>query len=147
MSATGWDSIVKHFAMLLMFLVSFSAAGAADLPYLSERLSRNPTYNKTLLNLLKGKSITPWLREYLANYNGVDTPGKLISVGKKPYEIYQVCEPHNCPGNFIYVLYDVGGERAVALLTIEDRDFRLFGNPNASEKDALFAASTGRWWN
>ena len=120
---------------------------AADLPYLFERLRRNPTYFQTLRELLRDKSLTPWLREYMRTRNGVDTPGKLISVGGKPYELYQVCEPHNCPGNFIYVLYDVGGEKAVALLTIEDRDFRFFGNPTPSEKDALFAASKGRWWN
>lgn len=138
-----------------LFLISLAlilagqppAAIAADLPYLFERLKRNPIYFTTLRELLRDKPLTPWLREYMRTRNGVDTPGKLISVGGKPYELYQVCQPHNCPGNFIYVLYDVGGERAVALLTIEDRDLRFFGNPNASEKDALFGASKGRWWN
>jgi hypothetical protein len=73
--------------------------------------------------------------------NGVDTPGKLVSVGGKPYELYQVCEPHNCPGNFIYVLFKIGGEEAVALLTIEGKEYRVFGDPTSTEKDALFDAS------
>jgi hypothetical protein len=116
------------------------SAAAADLPYLTDRLA-NPTYRATLDNLLRGKPTTAWLRTYLATKNGVDRPGAMVSAQGKSYELYAVCEPHNCGGNFLYVLYRPGGAAAVALLTRENAIDQFFGNPSEAEKALLSQAS------
>lgn len=109
-------------------------------PYLYEQLEK-PAYNKTFQALFKGQTnIEPWLKEYLKNRNGVDTPSEKRQVAGKTYEFYEVCEPHNCPGNTIYVLFESGGAKAWVLFTKDDGSSRFFGNPDAKIQEALKAA-------
>lgn len=127
--------------LLLALLLSLPTSGiAADLPYLTDRLA-SPTYRATLENLVRDRPITPWLRTYLATKNGVDRPGEAVAAAGTRYELYAVCEPHNCAGNFLYVLYAAGGGRAVALLTREGSTYQFFGTPSEAEKDLLIAAA------
>jgi hypothetical protein len=123
-----------------VFSLSLAAAPANADPYLYEKLA-NPVYKTTFRNLFKGKQIPPWLTGYIANSNGVDRPGTDVSLGERTYELYAVCEPHNCAGNFIYVLFQPDGQAAVALLTVDGAISQYFGNPNADQKQALVAAS------
>ena len=69
----------------------------------------------------------------------MDTPGKMRSLDGKQYELYAVCQPHNCPGNFIYVLFEPGGKNAWALFTKDDGSFQFYGNPDARMQAALRA--------
>jgi hypothetical protein len=112
----------------------------ADLPYLNQRLE-NPAYKATFTKLLGAEQLPPWLRQYLSNHNGVERPGDNVTVAGKPYELYAVCEPHNCAGNFIYVLFRSGGQQAVALIILDNKDYKFFGDPDQNEKDALLTAS------
>jgi hypothetical protein len=124
----------------LLTAVCVASAAAADLPYLYQRFA-NPAYKTTLDNLFKGKQTVPWLQEYLRTKNGVDNPGQAITVAGKPYELYEVCQPHNCAGNFLYVLFVPGGRAATALLTVDGTDAQFFGAPDDDQKNALKAAA------
>ena len=116
-----------------------ASAAAADIPYLYQRFA-NPAYKTTLDNLFKGKQTVTWLQVYLRTKNGVDNPGQAITVAGKPYELYEVCQPHNCAGNFLYVLFVPGGRAATALLTVDGSNSEFFGNPDDDQKNALQAA-------
>jgi hypothetical protein len=88
-------------------------SAAADLPYLDERL-KDPTYDRAFTALFKNeKDLAPWLRRYLKNRDGVEGPGRAVDATGKPYELYDVCEPHNCAGNFIYILVLVGRRQSL----------------------------------
>jgi hypothetical protein len=107
--------------------------------YLYDQL-RKPAY-KTAFNALFGGqyNIEPWLKGYLKSGNGVDTPNEVRVVGGKTYEFYHICQPHNCPGNVIYVFFEPGGARAWALFTKDDGTSRFFGNPDITIQTALRA--------
>lgn len=111
---------------------------AADLPYLSQRLE-NPRFRATFTALLRGERNLPrWVERYLKSRNGVDTPGRSLAHGH--YELYAVCEPHNCGGNFLYTLFLPGGGKAWALLTRDGGNYRFFGAPGPDERALLTAA-------
>jgi len=114
---------------------------AADLPYLFQRLKQS-TYKRAFTTLFKNeKNLAPWLRGYLDNRNGVDTPGRAVDVSASPHELYAVCEPHNCAGNFIYVLFSPGGRRAWALFTKHGGNLRFFGSPDPQQRTFLTDAA------
>jgi Inhibitor of vertebrate lysozyme (Ivy) len=116
-------------------------AAAAELPYLFQQLNSRH-YKNSFRALFQGeKSLAPWLRDYLRSRNGVDTPGQMVEATGVRYELYEVCQPHNCPGNYIYVLFAPGGSKAWALLTREGGDYRFFGHPGPQQQALLSAAA------
>jgi hypothetical protein len=122
-------------------LAPVTASAAPMGPYLFEQL-RKPEYKATFDALFKGQSnIEPWLKEYLRNRNGVDAPMETRIAGGKSYEFYSVCQPHNCPDNFIYVFFTPGGAHAWVLFTKDDGTSRFFGSPDAKMQAALRAAA------
>ena len=78
---------------------------ATELPYLFQQLEK-PAYLKAFELLFKDETnIELWLSHYIKDRNGVDIPGKELEVQGKVYELYEVCQPHACPGNFIYFFF------------------------------------------
>lgn len=120
------------------------AQASVDLPYLFEQERTNPVYKTVLASLLRGNSLPPWVSEYLSDDNGVQTPGRTVMVGAQTYELYKVCKPHDCFGNFLYILFNPGGQRAVALVTADNVKYRYFGSPSEPERNALLAATTSQ---
>lgn len=108
--------------------------------YLYEQL-RKPSYKATFDALFKKQNnLEPWLKEYLKNRNGVDTPAETRVVGGKTYEFYTICQPHNCPGNGLYIFFEQAGTNAWALFTKDNGTSRFFGNPDMEMQAALRAA-------
>jgi clan AA aspartic protease (TIGR02281 family) len=100
------------------------------LPYLFERLANpaNTLYKLTFDKLFRHKrNIAGWFVGYINARDGVDTPGKEITIGATLYEIYAVCQPHNCAGSFIHIVFIPGGRKAWAFLTSENGHYQLFG--------------------
>jgi Inhibitor of vertebrate lysozyme (Ivy) len=118
--------------------------GWAEAPsgnYLYEKLEK-PTYKTAFKALFKGQfNLEPWLKEYIKNRDGVDAPGETRVIGEKTYDFYSICQPHNCPGNVIYVLFDQGGSHAWAFFTKDDGTSRFFGNPDMEMQTVLKAAA------
>lgn len=139
MSARLGSLLVAVLAQVLLLDLS---AGAAELPYLFEQLKK-PTYKASFNALFRSeKNLAPWLRAYLKDRNGVDTPGQTVTDKGRSYELYEVCEPHNCPGNDIYVLFTPGGGRGWGLFTKDGGNYRFFGSPDEQQRAMLTAAAT-----
>lgn len=118
-------------------LASTSGANAAALPYLSEQLGHR-NYDAPFRALFPDQAnLRPWLARYLANHDGVEMPGHMVEANGQRYEIYTVCQPHNCAGNFLYVLFKPGGNAAWALLTGDGGKNSLFGAPNYQQESVL----------
>ncbi len=119
---------------------SLTAATSPQLPYLFERLA-NPPYKATFDKLFQNKrNISLWFVGYINTRNGVDTPGKKIPFGTHVYEVYAVCQPHNCSNSFIHIVFVPGGMKAWALLTSENGHYQLFGQsqlPDLEETTVL----------
>ena len=129
---------IKQLALLCLLFGSSLNTWAEQQPYLYEQL-KNPVYQKTFNALFKKQhNLEPWLKNYLKNRDGVDTPSENRTVEGKTYEFYQLCEPHNCGGSNLYVFFEQGGTHAWALLT-KDNSQRFFGNPNSALQQALQA--------
>jgi len=71
--------------------------------------------------------------------DGVDSPGRSINDGR--YELYEVCEPHNCAGNFLYALFVRGGGQAWALLTRNGQPVGFLGHPGPQQRALLTDAA------
>ncbi len=114
-------------------------AFAARLPYLYQKLNL-PAYKGAYEALFRGeKGLPPWLQAFLASLDGVEMPGQAVGQGR--YELYPVCQPHNCAGNFLYALFPKGGGKAWALLTKDGKVVRFFGRPGKEERVLLLAAA------
>jgi hypothetical protein len=130
-------------ALLAMQVAVFAigARAASELPYLFQQLD-HAAYRNSFNALFHGEpDLAPWLRRYLNKRDGVDTPGQIVTAAGENYELYEVCQPHNCPGNYIYVLFSRGGHKAWALFTREGGDYRFFGKPNAQQQALLTAVA------
>ena len=124
--------------VLAMTLLAAPAV-AAGLPYLFDRL-KSPAYHAAFVALFRGRGdLDPWVRTYLRNRNGVDSPGQPAAGGS--LEFYETCEPHNCAGNFLYTLFAPGGGKAWALLTRDGGNRRYYGNPDPARRAVLDAAA------
>lgn len=90
---------------------------------------RNPAYDAALLSLFSNRSEVPsWLLQ--SGFGGVEHNGRVIIVDGKRYELFPICKPHDCGGNFLYAVFPPGGGRAWALTTEDDRNLRFYGNPD-----------------
>lgn len=116
---------------------SLVAVAEENGPYLFEQLEKN-TYQQTFNALFQGQAhLEPWLQGYLDHRNGVDIPVTELVIQGQPYELYQICQPHNCPGNVLYVLFVPGGSRAYARFTKDDGSNRYFGHPDQEIQQVL----------
>lgn len=124
--------ILKIFLVIFSIFVPLATACATSPsgPYLFEQL-RLPVYKKSFNAFFESQhNIEPWLEGYIKDRNGVDTPGETLTIDNTVYEYYHVCQPHNCPGNVIHVIFEPGGAHAWALFTKNDGTSRFFGNPS-----------------
>jgi len=129
------------FVALLVSMTNTIWSAESSGPYLYQSLSQ-PTYKKTFNKLfIDQQNIEPWLKGYINNRNGVDRPSEIRMVGNKKYELYGICQPHNCPGNYLYILFEPGGSHAWAIFTKDNRILRFFGNPNKEQQAALESAA------
>ena len=126
---------------LVLVLAPVVAIASDPGPYLYEQL-RKPEYKATFTALFKGQPhVAPWLKRYLHNRDGVDAPMETRTVEGETYELYAVCQPHNCGGNFIYVLFTPGGAHAWVMFTKDGENERFFGDPGDAMQSALRAAA------
>lgn len=125
-------------AVLAAILLNSGPASAAeDGPYLFEQL-KHSTYLASFKAIFQGQThLEPWLKEYIRTRNGVDMPGTTQVINDQTYSVHEVCQPHNCPGNVLYVLFTPAGGRAYALFTKDDGSHRFFGNPDTTLQEAL----------
>jgi clan AA aspartic protease (TIGR02281 family) len=112
---------------------------ARQLPYLYQRLD-NPTY-KTAFDALFETStdLAPWLKRYLENANGVDTPGEIIQTGEQQFEFYGLCQRHNCDRSFIHIIFLSGGKKAWAFFTSDIGHYRSFGRSHHPSREETAA--------
>lgn len=129
----------KHMLAAIAAILTILAASVLQAagPYLYEQLEK-PAYKATFKALFKGqKNLEPWLREYIRSGDGVDIPSETRTVAGNTLEYYEICQPHNCPGNVLSVLFEPGGGKGWALFTRDDGARRVFGNPDAAIQAAL----------
>ncbi|HEY4943947.1 MAG TPA: Ivy family c-type lysozyme inhibitor [Rhizomicrobium sp.] len=111
-----------------------------QLPYLYEQL-RKPAYKATFLALFMGQPDTPpWVTEYIAALGGVEAPGKVVTIMGSEYEFYNVCQPHNCGDNHMYVLFTRDAAQAWAMSMENSANQRFFGNPDEVKQAFLSTA-------
>lgn len=133
-------------AAAMVVLVARSVA-AQSLPYLSDSL-KVPAFKATFDALFRGeRNLSAWLLAYRKNRNGAEIPGR---VEGGSYELYGVCEPHNCSDSYILVLFVPEGSRAWAVLItatagqistrIRSPNYRFFGHPNSQQRSLLTSA-------
>ncbi|SDR49596.1 Inhibitor of vertebrate lysozyme (Ivy) [Rhizobiales bacterium GAS113] len=116
------------------------APPTGQLPYLFDQIKK-PSYRASLSAIVGDtKILPPWVVGFLQTSNGVAAPGKAIQLGAGVFELYTVCQPHNCSGNFLYVLYSPGGGKAWALVTRDDQVIALLGDASPDQTQALIAA-------
>jgi len=126
-------------AICLSCMPSISISSPGSYPYFFEQL-KNPAYKNSFeLLFADQKNVEPWVKRYITTSNGVDSPGESRQIQGKKYELYQICEPHNCGGNFLYIIVEPGGAKAWALLTKDSEISRIFGSPPEDIKSELEA--------
>ena len=120
--------------LLLIILVQLAAliavpAYAEDNPmpvYLFNVIDK-PDYQMKWKGLFEGEvGVEKWLAEYLDN-GAVEHPVELVEEGGFIFEIYSICEPHNCWGNKFEFVVSKTCPLAFGLMTSFDKVTRQFG--------------------
>jgi hypothetical protein len=130
----------KLFATAAFLFMAISAATADELAYLGDVITR-PAYKHAITAIVAGQPLESWVKAVLGGDESLGAPGKTVTSGSAIYELYNVCQPHNCEGNFFYVLFTPGGGQAWALITKDGRFLRTYGNPNAVQQRILSDAT------
>jgi len=129
-----------------MVIVVTGSVAAQSLPYLSDTL-KVPAYKAAFDALFRGERNLPaWLSAYRKNRNGAENAGR---VEGGSYELYGVCEPHNCSDSRILVLFVPGGSRAWAVLITSldtagqiSPNYKFLGHPDPQQRSIL---SSAKW--
>ena len=127
-------------ALFGLIALGLGSADAAELGYLWDIITK-PTYKHSLNEIVAHQPLDPWVRGLLTGDDGVSGPGKTVSVGSAGFELYNACQPHNCGGNFLYVLFSPGGTQAWAVFTKDGRIVRYYGHPDAVRQKVLSDAT------
>ena len=135
-------------AVAAMVIAVSGSVAAQSLAYLSDSL-KVPAFKASFDALFRGERNLPaWLLAYRKNRNGAENAGR---VEGGSYELYGVCEPHNCSDSRILIMFVPGGSRAWAvLITLPNTpgstgkgsspNYRFFGNPDRQQRALLRSA-------
>lgn len=115
---------------------ALGSAEAAELAYLWDIITK-PVYRHALNVIVAGQPVEPWVKGLLTGDDGVSGPGKDVTIGHTKFELYNACQPHNCGGNFLYVLFTPGGGQAWAVFTKDGKIVRYYGRPDTAKQLVL----------
>jgi hypothetical protein len=132
---------MKWISVLAVAVFSLIICGSAwpqeqdrDLVYLSDFLKAEP-YRSAWAAMLKGVKVDAWLTRYSEIYDGVESTVTPMQVDGATYRIANVCKPHLCDTNFMYVLFSPDGRHAWGLV-IGSR-LQWLGHPDAPIEKAI----------
>lgn len=128
--------------VLLLFSVEIVRAAEPILIHLYQQLER-PTYKLAFDRLFEGqKGLAPWVEEFIKTGNGVSSPGEMRKVGQALYEVYTICQPHNCPGHKLVVTFSIDRKSIAACSAEDGQEIRFFGEPSAEVKQMLLEVAS-----
>lgn len=134
--------MMRIVALFALIACALGSAEAAELAYLWDIITK-PTYKHSLDVIVAGQPVDPWVKGLLRGDDGVSGPGKDATIGRKKFELYNTCQPHNCGGNFLYVLFTPGGGQAWAVFTKDGNIVRYYGRPDSDKQRVLREATSG----
>ncbi|MBL8567976.1 MAG: hypothetical protein JNK84_02720 [Phreatobacter sp.] len=108
----------------------------SDQPYLFDLLKR-PAFKDSWDNLFRrNRNVDRWVHVFGGGGNGVSGPAELVAADGRRFLSTDVCKPHDCADNQLFVLFTADGSRAWA--TLRHKDFvQWFGNPGPVERRLL----------
>lgn len=135
--AVGAHGVEVQVQLVTLAKKAGSAQAEPSIPHLFDRL-KQVEFKRAFDALFSGeRQLEPWLAKYIESRNGVDFSGSELQVQGVVYESYQICRPHSCPGNVLYVIFKSDGSKAWALFTKDDNTSRFFGGPDAAMRALL----------
>jgi hypothetical protein len=88
--------------------------------------------------MLKGVKVDPWIARFSKEYDGVESTATPVQVDGDTYRIADVCKPHWCDTNFMYVLFSPDGRHAWSLVI--GSGLQWLGHPDARIQKAITGA-------
>jgi len=133
------SAILCALALILVAIAPPGADPARGQPtglYLFDLLKR-PAFRQSWDRLFDGATgLDPWIRRFSRGGNGVAGPSQPEQAGGRRYVSADVCKPHDCGDNQLYVLFTADGARAWAVLRTP-RGAQWFGAPGDAERTLL----------
>lgn len=124
-------------------LLSISAAVSAGDEYLFELLEQ-PKYLQAWDKLIASQQgVDEWLANYSKTKNGPTSPGTVVDLEGKRYQVNFVCKTHDCGDNHFVVMFAEDDNQAWGLLQRAGKEDVYFGEPD-SEKIKIMEAEGGR---
>jgi len=131
--------MLTRFLLAVVLLgISPCWAQAPEGPYLPALMKQEPAYLAAWKSMVKGEKLSAWVNTFTKTQGAVATPVKKIPVAGQSYTLGWICEPHNCGGNEVYVLFTPDAGQAWGLL-IDDGKRRWLGKPDAAVQAAILS--------
>jgi hypothetical protein len=122
---------------LALFLAAGLRSAFAQGPYLFDLLE-DARYRSSFDAMLAAEQNLPdWLLEFSRTMNGVASPSREVWMAGNEFRYAWVCQPHNCGGNELHILFAPDAERAWALLIIGGSEERWLGRPDEYVEAAI----------
>jgi hypothetical protein len=126
------------YGALVLLCAACSGAAAANQTYLTDAI-KNPTYLRSLTNLLKSAGKLPsWTGQVLkTSGNYVGTPVAYSTIDGIRYEVFYACKAHDCGNNAMELMFAPHGAQAWAAMVVDGKSMTYLGSPSAAQQVAL----------
>lgn len=129
------------------------ASGAAPQPQAAEALSpaignralshvvaTSPEHKRALVALFRGRRDLPeWTRSIITSARYVTGVSRIVTLPEGEFELFGACDPRDCPGSHIRILFSKDGAKVWARLIDPKDGQQVLGAPSADQLQALMA--------
>lgn len=123
-------------ATMVAFALPAPLSAQGGQPYLFDLL-KQPAFKESWDGLFRrNRNIDRWVHVFGGGGNGVSGPAEPVAADGRRFLSTDVCKPHDCADNQLFVLFVADGSRAWAAL--RHKDFvQWLGNPGPVERRLL----------
>lgn len=131
------------FALACLLLLQ-AAASAEDKPVplagqnLGEVLDKSEARRNAAEKLRFGiPGLPSWARYFIRRNDYVSTPSEEVEIGGAKYQLFHTCQPGNCSGMQMHILFSADGKTAWMRLYQKGKPDIFLGEPDEGQKKVL----------
>ncbi|MGR6466495.1 Ivy family c-type lysozyme inhibitor [Rhizobium sp. PAMB 3182] len=105
---------------------------------LGEVLDKSEARRKVVEKLRYGiPGLPSWARYFIRRNDYVSTPSEEVEIGGTKYQLFHTCQPGNCAGMQMHILFSADGKQAWMRLFEKGKPDIFLGEPDEGQKKVL----------
>lgn len=135
--------VIAVFMLPALVFADMSSGGGNPAPAIGNRalnqvVATSPEHKKALIALLRGRRDLPeWVRTLITSARYVTGVSRVVTLPEGEFELFGACDPRDCPGSHIRILFSPDGTKVWARLIDPKDGQQLLGEPSADQMRVL----------